>query len=202
MNDIAICGKDTRFCRMLELELRAQGYTVARSPHSGHFRLWIIDSDTVTLTDHDRLYLGFTRDEAALAEDQRAMLHAVLHRPFTMEELRHAVMRLLSPEHTLSVRPHLPLIHTAHGFELDGEPMKLTDAEMQVLQYLYEHRGETVTREELCEILKSESNPKLADVYVCLLRKKLESTGLPRLLFTVRGVGYRLEAEIKSSNAQ
>lgn len=202
MNDIAICGKDTRFCRMLELELQAQGYTVVRAPRGGHFRLWIVDSDTVTLTEPDRLYLGFTHDEATLADDQKAMLHAILHRPFTMEELRRTVMRLLSPEQILPARPHLPLILTAHGFELDGEPMKLTDAEAEVLHYLYEHRGKTVTREELCGILKSESNPKLADVYVCLLRKKLESTGLPRLLFTVRGLGYRLEAEIKSSNAQ
>lgn len=193
MNDIAICGNDTRFCRMLELELQAQGYTVVRAPRSGHFRLWIVDLDTVTPTDPDRLYLGITRDETSLSDEQKAVLHAVLHRPFLMEDLRQTVMRLLSPDQIPHARPHLPLIHTSHGFELDGEPMKLTDAEEQVLRYLFERRGETVTREELCEILKSESNPKLADVYVCLLRKKLESTGLPRLLFTVRGVGYRLE---------
>ena len=39
------------------------------------------------------------------------------------------------------------------------------------------------------------TNEKLADVYICLLRRKLEAGGHPRLIFTVRGVGYRLQVE-------
>ena len=84
---------------------------------------------------------------------------------------------------------------TSHGFELDGEPLTLTEAEERVLQALYERRGETVSRAELSAILGNETNDKLGDVYICLLRKKLEANGTPRLLFTVRGVGYRLEKE-------
>jgi len=197
MNDIAICGKDIRFCRMLELELEAMGYTVARDPRSGRFRLWIVDLDTVSHGSAERLYLGFTRNETALNDEQRTLFHVILQRPFSMNNFRQEVTRLLSPEQTLSVSTplHAALLRTPHGFELDGEPLILTDTEEQVLQALYDRRGETVSRRELCAILGSESNDKLADVYICLLRKKLEIHGIPRLLFTVRGVGYRLETE-------
>ena len=37
MNDIAICGKDIRFCRMLELELEAMGYTVIMTRNDDTF---------------------------------------------------------------------------------------------------------------------------------------------------------------------
>ena len=197
MNDIAICGKDTRFCRMLELELQALGYTVVRDPRSGRFRLWIIDLDTVAPSSAERLYLGITRDKAKQNDEQRALCQVIFQRPFSMNDFRQEVVRLLSPEQTVAHTAHIPsmLSHTPHGFELDGEPLTLTDTEEQVLQALYDRRGETVSRRELCALLGNESNDKLADVYICLLRKKLEVNGNPRLLFTVRGVGYRLKAE-------
>ncbi len=198
MNDIAICGKDTRFCRMLELELQAIGYTVVRDPRSGRFRLWIIDLDTVAPSNTERMYLGITRDEEMPNDAQRALCQAVLHRPFSMNDFRQEVTRLLSPEQAVAhASTHMSsmLSRTPRGFELDGEPLTLTDTEEQVLQTLYDRRGETVSRQELCALLGNETNDKLADVYICLLRKKLEVNGMPRLLFTVRGVGYRLETE-------
>ena len=112
-----------------------------------------------------------------------------------MGDLRREVTALLSPEQTTARPTHTTLLQrTPYGFELDGEPLTLTDTEEEVLGALYDRRGETVAREELCAILGNESNAKLADVYICLLRKKLEANGNPRLLFTVRGIGYRLEA--------
>ena len=195
MNDIAICGKNKRFCRMLELELQALGYTVTSNPPNGRFQLWIVDLDTVTPNSTERLYLGITRDTMKLNDEPRALCQVILQRPFALSELRQEVSRLLSPEQTFSRTPHIPpmLSYTPRGFELDGELLALTDTEEQVLRLLYERHGETVSRQDLCELLGSENNDKLADVYICLLRKKLEVNGMPRLLFTVRGVGYRLE---------
>lgn len=197
MNDIAICGKDARFCRLLELELRSWGYSAIRNPHNGAFRLWIVDLDTITQIRPDRLYLGFTRESDKIPGEIRQICQSILPRPFSMSDLRREVSLLLASDLPLDRTVHItPMLQrTPSGFELDGEAMLLTEAETLVLDLLYEHRGETVTREALCAVLGNESNIKLADVYVCLLRKKLEKNGCPRLLFTVRGIGYRLEKE-------
>lgn len=202
MNDIAICGKDTRFCRMLELELSTMGYTVVRNPHGGSYRLWIVDLDTVTPTPGtiERCYLGVTWDTASLSEEKRLLCHVLRQRPLKMDAFREEVTRLLFPERPLSrtvrTRPLLSRAQApARGFELNGTSLALTDTEELILAALYARRGETVSRDELCALLGNESNGKLADVYICLLRKKLEANGTPRLLFTVRGVGYRLVEE-------
>ncbi len=200
MTDIAICGRDTIFCRMLELEMITLGYSTTRYPRGEGYRLWLIDLDTVDPTTHQgKLCIGYSRKDAKEA-DPNGICHAVLHRPFPTDRLEELVTSLLSPEHTLTraksnKSAHARLIQIDGRFELDGEPLVLTDAEKQVLQALYDHRGQAVCRTELCRLLGNESNDKLADVYICLLRRKLERPGVPRLLFTVRGVGYRLEAE-------
>ena len=199
MNDIAICGKSTRFCRMLELELRAAGYSVTREPNGGSFRLWIMDLDTCTIPEHrsDRICLGITENEAALSDEQRGLCRHIFPRPLHIEHLREEVSLILSTEMAISPSrsPQAHLRLTERGFVLDGEPLVLTETEHTVLQALYDQRGQTVPRDTLCRLLGNETNAKLADVYICLLRKKLEVSGTPRMLFTVRGLGYRLERE-------
>lgn len=200
MNDIAILCKDVRFCRMLELELGALGYSIVCNPRGGSFRLWIADLDTVTLpANHsERVYLGITRTIAPSEEDHASGCLKLFLRPLSIDQLCKEVSALLSPDQS-PARP-LPLAaprlqRTPLGYELDGEPLSLTATEEQILTALYNRRGEIVSRTELCALLENETNEKLADVYICLLRRKLESGGSPRLIFTVRGIGYRLENE-------
>ena len=199
MNDIAILSRDARFGRMLELELGEIGYAVICNPRGGSVRLWLADLDTVMLSPNhpERVYLGFTRDPDALAEDQRALCLQILPRPFDVQSLCDAVTALLSPDRVPLPAPIAQprLQRTPLGFELDGEPLALTASEEQILDALYARRGETVSRAELCALLGNETNEKLADVYICLLRRKLETGGHPRLIFTVRGVGYCLKVE-------
>lgn len=202
MVDIAICGKDVRFCRMLELELQAMGFSVVRDPHGGNARLWIVDLDSAesVASGGERVCLGITRDKAGLREEQRAVCRVIRERPIRMETFREEIAEMLHTEPTLprSARARAVLCRartSGGGFELNGEKLTLTDTEELILQAMYDRRGEVVSREELCALLGNETNPKLADVYVCLLRRKLEANGMPRLLFTVRGVGYRLEEE-------
>lgn len=202
MVDISICGKNVRFCRMLELELQTMGFSVVREPHGGNARLWIVDLDTVTpvVGGGERVYLGITRDETAIGEEQRALCRVIRERPIRMETFREEIAEMLHGEPSLprSARTRAVLCRTqtsGGGFELNGERLVLTETEETILQALYDRRGEVVSRAELCALLGNETNPKLADVYVCLLRRKLEVSGTPRLLFTVRGVGYRLEEE-------
>ena len=202
MVDIAICGKDVRFCRMLELELRAMGFSVVREPNGGAARLWIIDLDTATPVsgNGERIYFGITRNEASIDEQKRTLCRVVRERPIRMETFREEITEILCGEPSLPRYPRARAVlcrtqADGGGFELNGEKLDLTETEEMILQALYDRRGEVVPRTELCALLENETNPKLADVYICFLRRKLETDGIPRLLFTVRGVGYRLEDE-------
>ncbi len=73
--------------------------------------------------------------------------------------------------------------------------IQLTTKEYQLLELFMQHPRQVLTREQLYERVwgydfSSESN--VLDVYIRYLRRKLEANGEPRLIHTVRGVGYVL----------
>lgn len=76
-----------------------------------------------------------------------------------------------------------------------GKPVQLAGKELQLLRYLVEHRGHTVSRERLLEAVWEYSagvTSRTVDVHIAWLRQKLEDTPQsPRWIHTVRGVGYR-----------
>ncbi len=76
-----------------------------------------------------------------------------------------------------------------------GKPVQLAGKELQLLRYLVEHRGQTVSRERLLEAVWEYSagvTSRTVDVHIAWLRQKLEDTPQsPRWIHTVRGVGYR-----------
>src|SRR5262245_59412539 len=74
--------------------------------------------------------------------------------------------------------------------------LSLTQREFDVLAYLLRHKNATVTRDTLGRDVWQEPAHALTnviDVYINLLRRKLERFGQRPLIATVRGVGYRLE---------
>ncbi len=74
----------------------------------------------------------------------------------------------------------------------DGELVRLTDREREMLRLLAEARGAPVTREALAGP-DSEANERTIDVQVNRLRRKIErDPANPAYLQTVRGSGYRL----------
>ena len=73
---------------------------------------------------------------------------------------------------------------------LRGQSVRLTPREAACFRILYEHGGETVSREELAGPAGSRSN--LADVYVGYLRKKLRPLFGDGVILSVRGRGYTL----------
>jgi DNA-binding response OmpR family regulator len=102
-------------------------------------------------------------------------------------------------------RPDRETVLRAGGLELDllrrqvtrdGVALNLAHREFEVLAYLVRHKNEPVTREMLgLEVWKE---PRYADtnvieVYINLLRKKVEVAGRSPRIVTVRGVGYRLQ---------
>lgn len=74
----------------------------------------------------------------------------------------------------------------------DGDPVKLTSAEIQLLSILAERAGETISRQQLSDLV-SASSERAVDVQVTRLRKKIEEDPkAPRYLQTVWGEGYIL----------
>jgi DNA-binding response OmpR family regulator len=85
-------------------------------------------------------------------------------------------------------------------FELrrDGRTIRLTLLEAMLLKLLVQRRGQVVTKGEILEKvwnLDADTETRAVDNFVMRLRRHLEEDARsPRLLVTVRGIGYRLES--------
>ena len=76
---------------------------------------------------------------------------------------------------------------------LGEREVALTQREMELYLFLLSHVGECVTRSDIEKNVFPESDSNAADVYVCYLRKKLESISSAGVLISVRGQGYMLK---------
>jgi two-component system copper resistance phosphate regulon response regulator CusR len=77
----------------------------------------------------------------------------------------------------------------------DGVELDLTKREYELLEYLLRHKNSVVTREMISRDVWKEVTgvpTNAIDVYVTLLRKKVERPGARQLIHTLRGVGYSL----------
>jgi DNA-binding response OmpR family regulator len=79
----------------------------------------------------------------------------------------------------------------------DGEPLELTAREFDLLLYLAENRGKTVSREMLARDVWRETArytpiDNVIDVQVARLRRKVDDRFTVKLLQTVRGLGFSL----------
>ena len=81
----------------------------------------------------------------------------------------------------------------------DGQPVELSAREFKLLRYFLEHRGLTVSRDELLNAVWGyDAMPltRTVDVHVAWLRQKLEPHPRhPQFILTVHGLGYRFAAD-------
>ncbi|MFF4391719.1 MULTISPECIES: response regulator transcription factor [unclassified Streptomyces] len=78
-----------------------------------------------------------------------------------------------------------------------GRPVELTRTEFTLLEMFLAHPRQVLTREQILKTVWGfdfEPSSNSLDVYVMYLRRKTEAGGEPRLVHTVRGVGYALRA--------
>jgi two-component system, OmpR family, alkaline phosphatase synthesis response regulator PhoP len=77
----------------------------------------------------------------------------------------------------------------------EGAPLDLSAREFQLLKYFIEHRGATLTRDELLnEVWGYNAMPstRTVDVHVAWLRQKIEPNPRhPQFVLTVHGMGYK-----------
>ncbi len=85
---------------------------------------------------------------------------------------------------------------TSHTVELDGKPVELSPREFDVLYTLGLNAGHLVMTEDLLTQVwgaEFQGQPQVVYVHIRWLREKLEKTpNQPRLIVTVRGLGYKL----------
>jgi DNA-binding response OmpR family regulator len=78
--------------------------------------------------------------------------------------------------------------------------IELSPREFTLLEYLMRHPDRVLTRTQIAEHIWNFDFPgdfKVVDVYIGYLRHKLEQGQFTRLIHTVRGVGYKLSAEVE-----
>jgi DNA-binding response OmpR family regulator len=121
-------------------------------------------------------------------------------KPFAIEEVAarlHALLRRrpVQPAGRLEVGS-LVLDPGARRATRDGRDLGLTGREFALLEHFMRHPGEVLSRASLHEAVWGytfDPGTNVADVFVGYLRRKLEAEGEPRVLHTVRGVGFVLQ---------
>jgi two-component system alkaline phosphatase synthesis response regulator PhoP len=77
----------------------------------------------------------------------------------------------------------------------DGVPVELSARELKLLRYFVEHRGATISRDELLnEVWGYNAMPstRTVDVHIAWLRQKLEDNPRhPQAILTIHGLGYK-----------
>jgi two-component system phosphate regulon response regulator OmpR len=127
-----------------------------------------------------------------------------LTKPFEPRELLLRIATILRRTRAAPlVVPEAPVrigefeFHAGRGeLAQDGEAVRLTGAEAQLLTLFVSRRGDTLSREELCRHCGIDVNGRAIDVQITRLRRKIEpDPRAPRYLLTVRGEGYALRPD-------
>ena len=120
-------------------------------------------------------------------------------KPFALEELLarvRALLRRAGPEPTDVLRfADLELDPGTREVRRGGEPIELTRTEFSLLELFLRNPRQVLTRSVIFERVWGYDfgfTSNSLDVYIGYLRRKTEAGGRPRLIQTVRGVGYAL----------
>jgi two-component system, OmpR family, response regulator MprA len=122
-----------------------------------------------------------------------------LVKPFALEELFariRALIRRSSPavDNVVTVGT-LQIDRGARRVTRGGNELALTKTEFELLDLLAEHPGQVLPRDVILERIWGydfDTTSNSLDVYIGYLRRKTEQHDAPRLIHTVRGVGYVL----------
>jgi len=122
-----------------------------------------------------------------------------LTKPFALEELLSRVRALLRrshPEHEGTLRvDDLELNSRTRQVARGDRPVELTRTEFALLESLMRNAGLVLTRDVIRERVWGSDDSygsNTLDVYVGYVRRKTEAGGEPRMIHTVRGVGFVL----------
>ncbi len=125
-------------------------------------------------------------------------------KPFNAEELSARVRAILTRTLPPSEAPmdvyrigEVEINFTTHVAHRNGDEVNFTALEFDILRYLIENKGRTVTRKQLLKDvwgIEQEIITRTIDRHMASVRKKVEpAPSSPRYIETVYGIGYRFE---------
>jgi len=219
---LLIVDDDDRIRELLKEYLAREGYRTTGAAHAAAARrlMELIEFDLVILDimmpgESGLELTSWVRSKAALSKTPVLLLTArgdasdrieglsrgaddYMSKPFDPRELSLRVDAILRRTGLKPVMPREiklgPAVFDLERLELtrDGAPMRLTEAEAQLLKTLALHAHAPVERMDLSPDT-ADITGRAVDVQVTRLRRKLEADPKnPRYLQTVRGVGYML----------
>src|SRR4051794_16536686 len=122
-------------------------------------------------------------------------------KPFAFEELLARVEALARRPRALASQSlqvaDLVLDQSTREVRRAGELIDLTPKEFTVLEYLMRHQGRVMSRTLITEYAWGyhfDPGTNIVDVVITRLRKKIDQGKEPKLIHTVRGVGYVVRA--------
>ncbi len=125
-----------------------------------------------------------------------------LAKPFALDELRARVRALLrrggDGGGSILKLADITMDLVRREVRAGREPVRLTQREFALLEYFMRNPNRVLTRTSIAEHVwdyNFDWQSNVVDVFVNYLRRKLEGGGRPKLLHTVRGVGYMMKED-------
>jgi len=219
---VLVVDDDPFMCEALSMALGTEGYQVRTETNGSAIQNSITEfRPSVALVD---LHLPEGPDGFALTRRLRAMTDMpimfvsasdrvedrltgfrlgaddFLTKPFVMAELLERVKVLLKRSNLIS-SPVLEvgdirIDDRSHVATRAGQVLPLRNLEYKLLSVFCRHAGQTLSKTQLLDAVWgfALSDVNLVEVHVSHLRRKLEAHG-PRVIKTIRSVGYVLETE-------
>ena len=222
MTKILLVEDEEKLARFVELELTHEGYAVDKAfdgrtglemAEGGGYDLLLLDIMLPGLNGLEVLrrlrktsqvpVIMLTARDAVMDKVTGLDMGAddYVTKPFSIEELLARIRAALrkqsaqKQESSMLVCGDLQVDVSRHRVTRAGKEIELTGREFSLLQYFMENKTIVLTRDQLLEKVwgyeyLGETN--VVDVYVRYLRGKIDDGFEPKLLHTVRGVGYVL----------
>ena len=129
-----------------------------------------------------------------------------LVKPFAFDELMARIRVLLRRNSTngnsnasnIFSIANLTVNCNSHDVFRDDVPIKLSTREFTILEYMIRNKERVLSREQIEQHIWNydyEGGTNVIDVYIRYLRRKIDKDFEPKLIHTIRGVGYVLKAE-------
>ena len=222
---ILVIEDEEKLARMVELELRYEGYEVEKAfdgrtgldrALSGEHELILLDIMLPALSGME--VLRRLRRESQVPVIMLTARDTVVDKvsgldsgaddyitkPFAIEELLARIRAALRKrpaapaDAPLLTCGSLVMDVERHTVEVDGRGVELTRREFDLLHYLLENKGKVISRESLLDNVWGfdfVGETNAVDVYIRFLRSKIDEQFGVKLIHTVRGVGYVIREE-------